>query len=337
MKHFANLFCILVLVLTAVADRANFERFVKEHNKKPDETWIAGLSPRLNYDDDRSLRALIGTIPDSDEYIDQKIKNLRAQEAAEASKLNRNLQTLPNKVDLRVKYPNCPSIGEIRDQSQCGSCWAFATANVVTDAYCIQKSIIRSFAPQDLLTCCQTGCTGSSTDGCEGGYLGYAYDNMQLLGATTGEKFGDTTNKCKPYFLSPYATALAVAPPCSSTCVDSAVEFGRQKISGYRYFNGVTAMMTEIATRGPITSSFKVYEDFYAYRSGVYRSNKMYYMGGHAIRIIGYGIDSVTRVKFWLVANTWGNTWGENGFFRIRRGFNECEIERYLSYSPIFA
>ena len=110
MKHFANLFCILVLVLTAVADRANFERFVKEHNKKPDETWIAGLSPRLNYDDDRSLRALIGTIPDSDEYIDQKIKNLRAQEAAEASKLNRNLQTLPNKVDLRVKYPNCPSI-----------------------------------------------------------------------------------------------------------------------------------------------------------------------------------------------------------------------------------
>jgi cathepsin B len=50
-------------------------------------------------------------------------------------------------------------------------------------------------------------------------------------------------------------------------------------------------------------------------------------LGGHAIKIIGYGTDSDSGLKYWLVANSWNTIWGEKGFFRIVKGSNECGIE----------
>lgn len=49
--------------------------------------------------------------------------------------------------------------------------------------------------------------------------------------------------------------------------------------------------------------------------------------GGHAVRLVGWGVDKVTAMPYWLIANSWGPDWGENGFFRIRRGTNEAFIE----------
>lgn len=336
MKSLKKFLVLSCLILTALAKRKDFENFVKEHNARPDKTWVAELSKGINYDDDVALRSLVGTILETDEVVEKKVKILKAKGELQSDGQGRRLQSLLSSVDLRVTYRRCPSIADIRNQSQCGSCWAFATANVITDAYCIQKGIIRSFAPQDLLTCCGSLCTGTSTDGCQGGYLNGAYSSMKIQGATTGEKYADTNNKCKPYFLSPAATVSAVAPPCTNTCAISTVSNQRQKITGYRAFYGEAEMMKELATRGPITSAFKVYKDFYAYRSGVYKSNRMGYLGGHAIRIIGYGYDSVSKLKYWLIANSWGSGWGESGFFKMRRGSNECNIEAYYSYAPIF-
>ena len=51
------------------------------------------------------------------------------------------------------------------------------------------------------------------------------------------------------------------------------------------------------------------------------------YAGGHAVKIYGWGVDAATRLPYWLVANSWGADWGENGSFRIARGTNECSIE----------
>lgn len=51
-------------------------------------------------------------------------------------------------------------------------------------------------------------------------------------------------------------------------------------------------------------------------------------MGGHAIRIIGWGSEN--GIDYWLVANSWKHSWGESGLFRIRRGYDECGIESYV-------
>ena len=84
-------------------------------------------------------------------------------------------------------------------------------------------------------------------------------------------------------------------------------------------------MQEAIMGQGPIGAAFTVYEDFANYVSGIYHHVTGQAMGGHAIRIVGWGVESGT--KYWKVANSWNPYWGEQGYFRIVRGKNECGIE----------
>jgi len=84
--------------------------------------------------------------------------------------------------------------------------------------------------------------------------------------------------------------------------------------------------MNEIYTHGPVEASFTVHEDFLAYKSGVYQLTKgSAGLGGHAVKIIGWGVDK--DIPYWTVVNSWNNSWGEKGIFRILRGKNEVGIE----------
>lgn len=75
-------------------------------------------------------------------------------------------------------------------------------------------------------------------------------------------------------------------------------------------------------TYGPMQTAFSVYQDFYSYRSGIYKYTSGAYLGGHAVKVIGWG--NLNGVNYWIVQNSWGASWGEAGFFRIR--FNELGI-----------
>ncbi|MNF10457.1 Papain family cysteine protease [compost metagenome] len=66
------------------------------------------------------------------------------------------------------------------------------------------------------------------------------------------------------------------------------------------------------------------------YTSGVYHHISGAFMSGHAIKIVVWGVDSQSKLPYWIVANSWGVDWGMNGFFWIKRGSNECEIEEYM-------
>ena len=111
--------------------------------------------------------------------------------------------------------------------------------------------------------------------------------------------------------------------------------------------NSVEEIMTDIYKRGPVTGAFSVYEDFLsklllprmnyanshngvcnpcaAYKSGVYQHTSGRLLGGHAIKIMGWGEENGT--PYWLVANSWNTYWGDQGTFKILRGENECGIE----------
>jgi cathepsin B len=95
--------------------------------------------------------------------------------------------------------------------------------------------------------------------------------------------------------------------------------------SAYTVSQNVAAIQTEIMTNGPVEAAFEVYQDFFSYSGGVYKHVSGGLDGGHAVKIIGWGVDQ--NQAYWLVANSWGNTWGLQGFFMILRGVNECGIE----------
>ena len=81
-------------------------------------------------------------------------------------------------------------------------------------------------------------------------------------------------------------------------------------------------------TDGPVEAGFTVYKSFMSYQSGVYERHwwKVWdtVEGGHAVKIVGWGVENDT--EYWIIANSWSTQWGEDGFFRILRGKNECGI-----------
>jgi len=84
--------------------------------------------------------------------------------------------------------------------------------------------------------------------------------------------------------------------------------------------------MQEIYSNGPVETAFTVYEDFLSYMGGVYKYTWGDELGGHAVKIIGWGVTS-NNVKYWIAANSWNGDWGEKGFFRISRGDDDCGFE----------
>ena len=331
-------------------------------------TWKAELSDSINYEDKEALRRRNGALseisavqgneqPVAPVIINNRPRLLPSNSASWLDSINSLVsgsskkpvtpvtpvvnKTYPESLDLTTIYPNCNSIKLIRDQGQCGSCWAFSTMNSISDRYCIAnynsgKPTQRSFAPQDVMECC-TKCSDGGAP-CDGGYMNYAMTQAKTTGISTGEEFGNNAT-CKPYFLSPKAKSYAAEPTCKSTCADpklytTPLATDRFKIPQFSSAIGETAMIAALNNGGSIAGSYTVYDDFYTYKSGIYTHVTGGDLGGHAVRIIGYGVDK--GVKYWLVANSWGKNWGENGNFRIRRGTNECDIEKNPAYYAIF-
>jgi len=93
-------------------------------------------------------------------------------------------------------------------------------------------------------------------------------------------------------------------------------------------------MQKDIITNGPIQVAFMVYKSFMSYKSGVYKKHiwEILPEGGHAVKIIGFGVED--GKDYWLVANSWGTTWGLEGYFKMARGNNACGME---SMGPPYA
>merc|ERR1719244_1971940 len=100
--------------------------------------------------------------------------------------------------------------------------------------------------------------------------------------------------------------------------------------------------MEALVSRGPLAVSYMVYSDFHSYGGGVYHhtdtrsSFNPHESTNHAVLLVGYGVDNTTGEKYWTCKNSWGADWGEDGYFRIRRGTNECSIGSYgVEATPI--
>jgi cathepsin B len=211
---------------------------------------------------------------------------------------------LPATFDSRTQWPSC--VHPIRDQGQCGSCWAFAASEVLSDRFCIASNgaVNVVLSPQDLVSC------DKSDYGCEGGYLDRSWD--YLVG------YGIVTEDCLPYSSGKGRVA---ACPKSGTCKTGT--WKKYRAHDYTEFTGIEEIKTSLVNQGPVETGFDVYDDFMNYSSGVYVKTSNQLLGGHAVKVVGWGVEN--GEEHWIVANSWGTTWGEKGFFRIR--FGECNFE----------
>merc|ERR1712154_526299 len=235
---------------------------------------------------------------------------------------------------FNIKTPRTYFIGMIWDQGGCGSCWAFGAASAMSDRVCIHSENHDNIlvSPEEILSCCNY-----CGFGCNGGYTSTAWGYWHQSGVVSGGLYGDTET-CQPYSLAPCEHHVdgdrgpcgdESTPRCKHECQEGyPTEFADDKTYGkasYSISRLNEKIQMELMTNGPTEVSFTVYEDFVNYKSGVYQHVHGHQLGGHAVRMLGWGEEDGT--PYWLVANSWNTDWGDKGTFKILRGHNECGIE----------
>ena len=240
---------------------------------------------------------------------------------------------LPEEYDLRIEYNQCESLKSIRKQGKCGGCWAFVVAEVISDRICINSKgnnqIILSEA--ELLTCCYY-CYNitNSKKGCSGGT-----ENSAFLYWVT---HGLPTESCKSFYFKEDEDINNIK--CKDKC-DNGSNPEYYIGSDYRYIhNNEKEIMKEIYKYGSVTAYFDIYNDFYNFwydnhSEGIYQFTPgSEYVGAHVIKIIGWGseIRNGEKIKYWLCANSWETDEHHDGFFKFKRGENQCNIE-FLVYA----
>ncbi|XP_055349506.1 cathepsin B-like cysteine proteinase 1 [Paramacrobiotus metropolitanus] len=285
---------------------------------------------------------------------------LTVKEQAKHPRFRRSLRSkrdtadaVPLCFDARDKWPKCQSIREIRDQGQCGTCWAVAAASVLSDRLCIASGQNdQTFVSALHLAACsspeQTGCDNCNS----GGNVVSAYQYTARYGYITG---GNKTG-CEPYPMINRPIPL----DCPTTCTnpnhipqnpaddlrmihrkpgtDNEHAYWTHFQSGYfddDISDTVKAMQMEIMTNGPVTAGdIILYTDWQDWNplQGAYRgpSEDAEFFGYHAVRVIGWCTDQF-NVPYWTIANSWGAGVGDGGVYWVERGKNVINVESAFS------
>ena len=298
---------LLVGSATAAREFSRQEMAVhREHidaiNADSRSTYVAGENEFFKGKTLEEAKSLMGTILEDHFKFSHPVKTFDHIKDSD----------IPTSFDSRTQWPNF--IHPIRNQERCGSCWAFAASEALSDRFAIASNgtVNVVLSPEDLVSC------DEHDMGCMGGILSQAWKYLTETGIVTDQCF-------------PYTAGTGTAPPCpaAGTCAADGVTYQKYKSQDYYRLATVQDIQKAIMTNGPVEAGFEVYKSFMSYKSGVYSRQWWQFwdtlMGGHAIKIVGWGVQD--GEDYWLIANSWGTTWGLDGFFKIKKGVNECEIE----------
>ncbi|KAJ8730059.1 hypothetical protein PYW07_017097 [Mythimna separata] len=308
--------CALLQRTTALENPLSDE-FINLINSKQN-SWTAGRNFPL-HTSMKYIKKLIGTLKD-----DNFAKLQKLEHDAEL------MTVLPKNFDPREKWPNCPSLNEIRDQGSCASCWALGAVEAMTDRYCIYSNGTKQFhfSAEDLISCCETCGLG-----CIRGVHTAAWAYWKRVGLVSGGNY-NSNQGCKPYKIAPGVNSspsrrIVDISDCVTSCDSSySIDYYKDKRRGkivYSIDSDEEQIKAELFKNGPVEAVMAVYTDYLNYKSGVYSHAEGYLLGHHAVKILGWGEEHGR--KYWFVANSWNQEWGDQGFFKILRGVNHCGIE----------
>uniref|UniRef100_A0AC34FNK3 Uncharacterized protein n=1 Tax=Panagrolaimus sp. ES5 TaxID=591445 RepID=A0AC34FNK3_9BILA len=206
-------------------------------------------------------------------------------------------QNFSIKADPYVDWRSKNVVSSIKNQEDCGDCYAFATAAAVESYTAIKTRVLPNLSEQQILDC------DSKSNGCTWGYLYSALDIAKDTGLVTYSNYPyqDEKETCKSLSGSKY------------------------KISGHTWLpHDENAIAAAVSSTGPVPFVMICPSALMHYTGGVFSMSadtcKADSIGNHIPLIIGYNSD------YWIIKNSWGTGWGEKGFFRLKKGINACNV-----------
>jgi cathepsin L len=231
-----------------------------------------------------------------------------SQKFTSNSKHNVTLGDLPTAVDWREKNVVAP----VKDQAQCGSCWAFSAVASLESAHALATKKLVELSEQQLVDCSQA----EGNQGCNGGLMDQAFDYIKKFGGLDTEAsypYTGQDGKC-------HATTKDVGATLKSW-VDIPA-------------NDEKALQDAVASKGPVSVAIDATFFLQFYNGGIFNDPICTATSlNHGVTAVGYGSEN--GKDYWLVKNSWGASWGEKGYFRMLRGKNLCGIAASASYPVV--
>ncbi|KAM7542767.1 hypothetical protein Aperf_G00000013457 [Anoplocephala perfoliata] len=220
---------------------------------------------------------------------------------------------LPDFVDWRLQGRVTP----VKNQGVCGSCWAFSAAGAVEGQYQRASGYLQNLSAQQLVDCS----LNFGNKGCHGGLMDNAFEYIKVAG-------GMNTEDVYPYISGSTGEANG---QCSFNPTEAIA-----KVTGLVDIPSKSEedLMEALAYNGPISVAINAgLQSFMMYHEGIYDDPAC--LGdmdtlNHGVLLVGYGEQN--SIPYWLIKNSWGPNWGENGYVRIKRGSNLCGVATLASY-----
>jgi C1A family cysteine protease len=218
------------------------------------------------------------------------------------------------KVEKEMVFPtvfdwrDSGGVTPVKNQGNCGSCWAFAAMGAFESMIKIYDSVQYDLSEQQILSC------NFAESGCMGGWMDDAYQVFQ--------SYGSVLESCMPYQASD-------GVPCIQTSCEV-----MNKIQGWTAVNNDVNSIKAAVQTGPVACAMTVYDDFFSYIGGCYENTGTDPIN-HGVLIVGWNDTLCSGNGAWIVKNSWGTGWGMNGFFYIK--YNSCNVgygADLLNYTP---
>lgn len=322
--------------LSEVEYKTEFASFVEKFNKEYEnaiewagryETFKDNLDEIYRHNNFNNSTFTKGVTQFSDQTAQEWIERKEGMGCLKSMKQSQRLRAMRGKTK-KLGPASCTSVDwvakgavtPVKNQQQCGSCWAFSTTGSIEGRYFISKGQLNSLSEQQLVDC--AGSEGNA--GCNGGLMDNAFQYVESAGGLCSETEYPYVAK-KQYFHCGTVSSCTKNDPISS-------------------FTDVTpksrSELEAAVCEGPVSIAIEADQDsFQQYTGGVLTSGCGKQLD-HGVLIVGLGTSS-DGIDYWKVKNSWGPTWGENGYIRIARdaaangGSGVCGILGQPSYPDV--
>lgn len=328
--------CLVLLVaLAAVSANISFDEWAQEHGKVyttwgqrmyRQQVWTKNLNKILSHNI-RHIRGEAGYSMGMNVYGDLTSEEFRQQKtcfrgagASNSSILGAPkvhykgtvyMAPLNQSVPVKVDFRKLGFVTKVKDQGQCGSCWAFSSTGSIEGQHFRRTGKLISVSEQQLVDC--SGKFGN--EGCNGGLMESAFTYVMTtkgLMSETSYPYTGEDGECT------YATHKSVS-----------------KVTGYEIIpsGNESMLVSAIAANGPISVSIDASQDsFQFYSKGVYDEPKCDPENlDHGVLAVGYG--SMGGKDYYIVKNSWGTSWGDDGYILMSRNKkNQCGISSDASF-----